>query len=529
MPRRERMTPVDTAWLRMDSPGNLMMIVGIIVLDGRIDVARLRTVIERRFLSYDRFRSRVVEDAVGRWWELDEDFDLDQHLIAVNLPGAAGKAELQHFAGQLAGQALDPTKPLWQFHVVENYDGGSAVVVRIHHCIADGIALIGVLLSMTSADASSDDAVADPPAAARGEIVHEGWEAMLRPITAATVKAIDVTGEMATRVLHVSGSMIEDPDRARAAASGYAKMAVRIAQDAAALALMDNDSRTSLKGHASGSKVVAWNEPVPLPDVKAVGHALGCSVNDVLLACVAGAIRGYLIARGDDVTGCEIRAMVPVNLRPSGKPQTLGNRFGLAPLVLPVGIDNPIGRVFEVHRRMEALKGGYIPLMAMLVLGAAGLAPQAVQNQILALFQRKSTAVMTNVPGPQQALYLAGARIRQMMFWVPQAGDIGVGVSILSYDGGVQFGLVTDKHLCDDPADIIDRFGPEFEALVYALLLLPWDEAVDPELAESALLATEALAGVATAMQDKRAGQAAARTPAPRRARRRKAVAPEAA
>jgi hypothetical protein len=109
------------------------------------------------------------------------------------------------------------------------------------------------------------------------------------------------------------------------------------------------------------------------------------------------------------------------------------------------------------------------------------------------------------VPGPQQALYWAGARLKQMMFWVPQSGNIGVGVSILSYDGGVQFGLVTDRKLCANPQAIIDRFAPEFERLVYALLLLPWEEYVDPELAERLLFATESVASVATHLMENHA------------------------
>jgi hypothetical protein len=138
--------------------------------------------------------------------------------------------------------------------------------------------------------------------------------------------------------------------------------------------------------------------------------------------------------------------------------------------------------------------------------------PRLLQKQVLDLLASKATAVMTNVPGPQQALYMAGARLRQMLFWVPQSGDIGVGVSILSYDGGVQFGLVTDKKLCAEPQAIIDRFAPEFEQLLYAVLLAPWDEQVDPQVAERALAATESLARAASHLGGN--GEAAAAQPA---------------
>ncbi len=495
MPHRERMSAVDTAWLRMDSPGNLMMIVGVNLFDGPCDLQRLRKLLQEHLLAYFPFRARVVQDATGAWWEEDEDFDLDRHLVRIGLPGKGGKRELQKLVAQLAGQALDAQRPPWQFHLVENYDGGHALIVRIHHCVGDGIGLMAVVMGMTSSDPRKD-ADAPPPRGKRGAKAGlvEQW---LQPLTDVTVKAIDATGDLASRVLAAYGSVLDDPSVATEAASETARIATQVAKDVAALALMDNDTATSLKGHPGGSKVVAWNEPLPLADVKAVGRALACSVNDVLLSCVAGAVRGYLDERGEPLRNAELRAMVPVNLRPHGRPQTLGNKFGLVPLLLPIGVDDPVGRVLTVRSRMNELKGSYTAILALAILGVAGLAPRVLQKQVLDLLASKATAVMTNVPGPQHALYMAGSRIRQMMFWVPQSGNIGVGVSILSYDGGVQFGLVTDKKLCAQPQAIIDRFVPEFEKLVYVVLLAPWDERADPAVAERSLAATEALAKAA--------------------------------
>jgi len=483
MGKRERMSSVDTAWLRMDSPGNLMMIVGIYEYEGRLDFARLRELVQQRFVVHRRFRSRVVQDATGYYWEEDDDFDLDLHLVRTALPGAGTTEDLKRFAGRMASTALDPSRPLWQFQLVDNYNGGHAMVARIHHCIADGIALIGVLLGMTSQDPLEDAAEPDARAPRRGP--SSDWDALLRPLTDATIKAIDTTGDVASKVLHAYGAMLSDPESVGETAGEYARIAAQVARDAAAIALMENDSVTSLKGVPSGSKVVAWNEPLSLDDVKAVGRALGCSVNDVLLASVAGAIRSYLVERGEDVTGCELRAMVPVNLRDPKKWRELGNKFGLVPLLLPVGIESPIARVFEVRKRMSELKTSYQAVLAMALLGLVGLAPRTLQKQTLDFLARKATTVMTNVPGPQQPLYMAGARIRRIMAWVPQSGDIGVGVSILSYSGGVQFGLITDKRLCPEPQRIIDRFAPEFEKLVLSLCMLPWEQPVDPDEAES--------------------------------------------
>lgn len=166
--------------------------------------------------------------------------------------------------------------------------------------------------------------------------------------------------------------------------------------------------------------------------------------------------------------------MVPVNLRPLDQAWQLGNRFGLAPLVLPIGIENPIERVYAVRQRMNEMKGSYQPLLAFGVLAVAGLLLKPMQDALLGMFARKATAVMTNVPGPALPMTLCGSTLRQSMFWVPASGDVGVGVSILSYAGGVQFGLITDQRLCPQPQQIIDDFGPEFDRLLTVTLMLPW-------------------------------------------------------
>jgi WS/DGAT/MGAT family acyltransferase len=469
----------------MDSQANLMQIIGVYEFDGRIDYDRLRHLYEERFLPHERFRSRVVQDPTGYYWELDDNFDLDLHVARTALPGRGTTHDLKRLVGRLASTALDPNKPLWQIHLVDNYNGGQALIVRIHHCIADGIALIGVLMAMTSDDPAVDAPEPEEPEELSPTGSARGWDSFLKPLTRATVKAIDSTADAAARALQASAAALERPEGVGEAAGDATRVAAQVAKDLASIALMDTDSHTSLKGTPSGSKVVAWNEPLSLPDVKAVGKALGCSVNDVLLASVAGAIRSYLEQQGEEVDGIELRAMVPVNLRDPRKWKDLGNKFGLVPLLLPVGIANPIARVYEVRRRMDQLKQGYTALLTMGVLGLAGLVPRAVQRRALDLLANKASAVMTNVPGPQHPLYLAGTRVNRMMFWVPQSGNIGVGVSILSYAGGVQFGLITDKRLCDEPQRIIDRFEPEFEKLVLALCMLPWEGSVNGDEAEN--------------------------------------------
>ena len=242
---------------------------------------------------------------------------------------------------------------------------------------------------------------------------------------------------------------------------------------------MPDDPPSLLRGKLGVSKRVAWAEPLDLEEVKAVGRACDCTVNDVLMAAAAGALRNYMIERGDDVDGMTLRATVPVNLRPLEHAKKLGNHFGLVFLDLPVGEANPMRRLERVAECMNQLKNSRQAIVAFGLLAALGMAPPAVQGLALELFSRKATAVATNVPGPQQPLYLAGCTVREMMFWVPQTGSIGMGISILSYNGRVHFGLIADAKLIPDPDAVIQRFGPEFDKLLYLALMGDWDARLD--------------------------------------------------
>lgn len=469
-----RMSRVDTSWLRMDNDVNLMMIVGVWLLTPAVTLEAVRERIADKLLKYDRFRQKVVTDAVGASWVEDDDFDINRHVNAATLARKRGQSQrqaLQALCGELATTPLDPDHPLWQFTLIEDYEGGSALIARVHHCIADGIALIQVTMSIT-------DGGSDPPKRRKvaEEDPHEGdWlaDAVLKPLTDITVKAIDMYGGGVAKSI----DMLAHPQQPLLSSLDMARSGLQVLNDVAAIALMDDDSTTELKGQPAGRKRVAWSEPLALDRVKVIGKALGCSINDVLLSCVAGAIGQYLRARGDDPAGKEIRAMVPVNLRPIEQAWKLGNRFGLAPLVLPIGIDNPVERAFAVRARMAELKSSYQPLLAFAVLSITGLFVKPVQDMVLNLFAKKATAVMTNVPGPKQPLTFLGSTLRQTMFWVPASGNIGMGVSILSYAGGVQFGLITDEALCPSPQAVIDLFEPEFEKLLWLTMMLPWQDA----------------------------------------------------
>ncbi|MFO1406015.1 MAG: wax ester/triacylglycerol synthase family O-acyltransferase [Steroidobacteraceae bacterium] len=466
--RHERMSTIDTAWLRMDTPGNSMMIVGVSATETPIRPAEFRRMVRQRLLCFDRFRQKAVADPLGASWVEDDDFDIDEHVKVVRLPGAGGKAELEALCAELAATPLDPSRPMWQLHLVERYLGGSAWITRVHHCYADGIAMIRVLLSMTEQDPAPAmggraKAASPGPRGARPDVL---------PVLSWIGRFTQPTGDILEHALAEGAKLLEagihqlfNPGRV----SDLALQAGSMVGEFANVVTMTDDPPTPLRGPITGTKRVAWGEPIPLDEVKAVGRALGCTINDVLMSTVAGALGDWLRGGGHPTGGLKLRASVPVNLRAADEPLTLGNRFGLVFVEMAVGLEDPVERVTAMRETMTSLKGSMQPPMTLAVLGMLGMLPATLQAPAVELLSRKGSAVVSNVPGPQAPLLMCGQRITEMYFWVPQSGSIGVGISILSYAGRVYFGMISDDALVDEPAAVIARIRPNFDALKSAV------------------------------------------------------------
>jgi NRPS condensation-like uncharacterized protein len=410
---RPPLSPVDAAWLRMDHPTNLMMIVAVLMFESPLDRERLARLLQERFLTIRRFRQRVSYRTGTPCWEDDPDFDLAAHLAPIVLPEPADQAVLQAFVSTLMSTPLDAERPLWHMYLVENYGHGSALVVRIHHAIADGIALVQVLLSLTdtSPDAPITSPTANPPKPA---LLRQSWG-----LVTATAR----------------------------------------------LLWLQPDARTRLKDPLGVPKQAAWSPPLPLQEVKQIGRRLGATVNDVLVTTVAGAIRRYLLSHDQEVATIEMRAVIPVNLRPLEQAWKLGNRFGIVFLPLPVRLAHLPERLAAVRRRMERLKGSMEALVSFGILGLIGMAPAWVRHKAIGRFSATASLVLTNVPGPQHRLFFASAPLAGLMFWVPRAGTIGTGLSIISYHDQVFVGIATDQGHVPDPDVLVAAFVEEFEAL----------------------------------------------------------------
>jgi WS/DGAT/MGAT family acyltransferase len=260
------------------------------------------------------------------------------------------------------------------------------------------------------------------------------------------------------RGLKLLGSLPEAPEAAqqgREAASALAD-----------LLLSSPDSDTVLRGQQTEPKQAAWSAPIPLAEIKTIGRRLDGTVNDILLTAMAGAVGRYLASRGDEPSELNVHALVPVSLRPEGAEEELGNRIGVVFLSLPIEISDPAARLRELKMRMDEHKRSPEAPVIYAAMNAFGWAPARVIKPAVDYLCARATVVVTNVKGPQDRLYLAGAPLKTFMFWTPRFGGIGVGISILSYAGEVRVGAISDRDIVADPEVLLAGFQAEFDALL---------------------------------------------------------------
>jgi len=456
---------VDIAWLRMDSPTNLMIINAMIITE-EMEFKDFKNTIMNRFLRFPRFLTRPVFTSGEYVWEKDPYFDLANHVKRVALPGLADKTELQNFLADQVSIPFDESKPLWQILFVDNYEGGKAVILRVHHCYADGLALISVFNSITDGSANVAPFSVAQAASNEEELedVNYEWPRYQRFLGGATERA-ERYAKLARKLSGEGINFLRDQDALR----GLVGEGVRAGAELAQLATMPADPHTTFKGKLGVRKTCAWSEPVSFDKFHGIAKVIGCKINDLLLSCVAGAFREELIRAGEELEGRQVHVTLPVNIRPldkvdvSDRPDELGNQFGTVFVALPVDIENPLERAYKIKHDMLALKQSLQPALSYAILYASGLLPKSAQKVLTESFGNKTSAVLSNVPGPRESRYIAGSRIKEQMFWVPQTGDLGIGLSIISYGGQIQFGIVGDARILPDPERIVTQFVSQIE------------------------------------------------------------------
>lgn len=400
----------------MDRAENPLTITVALIFDEPLDFTRFTALARDRLLTYPRFVQRIDDGVLGAHWEPDPYFDLRDHLHHRALPAPGGRAALEELISDLLSTPLDRTKPLWQMHFVEGYEGGTAVVVRLHHCIADGVALVALMIALTDEG--------------------EGIE----PPVVGTPSAPPTTGPI---------------DAAR-----------RLATEAAALGkmlLLPSDPHTALRGDLGTRKAVAWSDPIPLGTLKTIARAAGAKINDVLSAGMAGALRSYLVSRGETRDDITIRALVPVNLQ-GYREGDFGNHFGLVFCGFPLHPAPPLERVRGMKCNMDEAKASPDAVVALGVLAAMGVASSEIEHIGVNIFTAKASLLMTNVPGPPVRIHIAGCELSSVIVWAPVSGAIALGCSLISYGGFVRLGVSADVRVVPDPHVIVRAFEREIMA-----------------------------------------------------------------
>eukprot|EP00163_Fabomonas_tropica_P028200 TRINITY_DN5697_c1_g2_i1.p1 TRINITY_DN5697_c1_g2~~TRINITY_DN5697_c1_g2_i1.p1 ORF type:complete len:490 (-),score=29.46 TRINITY_DN5697_c1_g2_i1:23-1492(-) len=456
--------PADSAWLALERPGNPMTITVMLRVDG-LTPARFREFLEVYWLAWERFRLMPVRKAAAWWWEPDPVFDPKHHLDVV-LDRFTGE-ELQDWVSARLNQPLAMYRPLWKFWLAPNAEGGAALLLRIHHCYADGLSLLGIFDRLCPQSPQQHPAIYGAAETAgssdfsRWTNAAQTWLEQLVKTPEQAPATADQSGQERhdTAPFQKLGEVLE-----RAAHNG-----VRLVHELSEFLVEPADSVSELKRPLLGRRSCRWSAPVPLARFRAIARVTRVTINDVLLSCVAAAVRPRLGFDEAELDEAVLHAAVPVDIRSrlpeSLKPEVgdLGNFFGTVFVPLPVDGESPLERLYRTKHETRRLKKSWQPGISWGLASSAALIPDALREPVSDMLYHKASAVVSNVPGTPEPRYLSGCLITEQMFWVPQAGDIGLGISIVSYGGNVQFGVVADEAILADPEDFLNDCLAELE------------------------------------------------------------------
>jgi diacylglycerol O-acyltransferase len=429
-----KLNNVDLAWLRMDDPTNPMMITVAVRFKGQLNYDRLITDLDGITKRYRRLRQRIILPAkrfTRPYWDDDPSFRVKNHVDRAALPLPADEIAVHELVNSQINTPLDFAHPLWKMTLVDNHPEGSILMIRIHHCIADGISLLQVLLQMTKTSLDT------PAEQAYDRGVVQPTSSQAQPGPNASIKAPTLL-DMIAAIVRI---IFRHPD-----------------------------PPTRLKGPLGKVKKVSWSEPLSVPELKKIARNKRATVNDILMAVTTGAIHRYMDMHNDDRKP-DIRAFILVNLRGRSFDDELGNKFGLVFLDLPMARETPLERIDGVKHGMDFLKASAEYAATYFILNLLGMLPGWVEHLATRFLDTKGTIVATNVPGARRELIMADAPIQSIIGWVPQTGRIGIGLSFLSYNEQLVVGLNVDAGVIPDPEKFMELFMEEYKALQAAVVV----------------------------------------------------------
>ena len=439
---------IDHMMWDVNMPNSLVTITGMMTFDKPVSKKKLTEIIETRLLKFERFHKKVILKNKKPMWHVDEAFNLASHIHYIALPGQGNYKMLQGVISDLISQPLDESKPLWQVHLIDNYNGGSLVLWRLHHAIADGIALVKVVFSLTGSTKEQS-------------LMNQKDEEVTTPEKHNLKQDVEQLLHTGKDLLHEAQELIMHPSQM----NDVLAESWKITKELGRLFFGESVQGTIYKGQLGYTKKPAWSDPLPLDSIKQIGKYHHATINDILLALITGALRRHLISHKQPLDKC-IRVVVPVNLRKQGEKIKVHNKIGMLSVELPVHIKDSTERIDYIREKTELLKHSIEPVLIYNLLNIlADVVPTKLEQKFSDFIGTKIAGVVTNVPGPRSQIYLAGVKVKDIMFWVPQTSPLGIGVSIISYNNKVCLGVVTDTNLVKDPDEIINGFYKEFKTL----------------------------------------------------------------
>ena len=459
-----RLSGIDAAFLYLERREIPLSIAGVFLFDGPVPFDDFVAAIDSRLHLIPRYRQVVAPPPFNLGhptWEDYPRFTIHEHIHRIELPAPGGEAELEALAGQLLSQVMDRNKPLWEIHVVDGLSGGrGALIARIHHALADGIAGAAILNIMFDATPEGSHPIpkppphrpASPPAEhSLGEAIASAIHSSLKNMIAAEAALLDFGQALLT-------------ERMQTGLQGLLKLLPEWAQPV---------ERLPFNRPCGGERKFCWAE-IDFADVKAIREHFGGTVNDVVLATVTRAVARYTKLHGQPIDGRFVRIVCPVNVREDEHGDSLGNQITFLPVVLPMGIEDPAELLHAVATRMEIMKS----VRAAELVAIAGAWLCATPPPVQALFWEGLpllplpvplfNLICTNIPGSRTPLYAVGRRMIASYPQVPTGQELGVGVAVQSYDGRMFFGLTADAQAASDVTRLRDYIRSSFAELCRA-------------------------------------------------------------
>ena len=411
--RPERLSRADAARWHMGTPTNPMVIGALLLFERRLTLEAVEALVRDKLVPHRRFRQHVVESphrfGAPRWLD-DAAFDLHQHVRPLHPSGPVDAATLIDLISERINAPLPLERSPWTFELVDLLPSGSALLVRIHHCIADGRALVALLEQL----------------------------------------ADQVAGQEQSPVQKSS-----EPTRARRFLGRFAGLF--------RLFPFSGDPVSLLRRPLNGRKCIAWSEAIPLDAIKAIAAAHGHHVADVLLAGVAGALDLY--ARDHAQIPRSVHALLPVAGPSEASAGELGNHYASVFVSLPAAVEDPQARLATIARQMAVLRSGGQSRLASGLIRVAGSVAPGLERRAMRWGSRRASLVVSSLAGPKTTLHLAGQPLGAVVIWAPAAATIGLSITLFGYAGAIRLGVLTDSAVIDHPEELVVAFQAAIDEL----------------------------------------------------------------